>query len=154
MEKIVPPSFKSDTIVLKDSLNFRERLNQAMSKLSKTGGGVIHILDGDYYLDGPIVFESDINLNLSENATLTFSPNPSDYLPNVKTRWEGTFIMNYSPLIYAIDKENLAITGKGKINGNCKPIWLDWKFKQKEDKNRIPIEQRVLEKVTFYVQLA
>ena len=151
LEEIVPPTFKSDTIVVNDTIYFRESLHKAMTKLSKTGGGVVHIPAGNYKVNGPIVFQSNINLNLSEDASILFSPNPSDYLPVVKTRWEGTFAMNYSPLIYAIDKVNLAITGNGKINGNCKPIWSEWKFKQKEDKKRIrqmgndqiPIEERV-----------
>ena len=151
LKEIVPPTFKSDTIVVNDTLNFRKSLHQAMTKLSETGGGVVHIPAGNYKVNGPIVFQSNINLNLAEDASVLFSPNPSDYLPVVKTRWEGTFAMNYSPLIYAIDQVNLAITGKGKINGNCKPIWSEWKFKQKEDKKRIrqmgndqiPIEERV-----------
>ncbi|WP_299365254.1 glycoside hydrolase family 28 protein [Winogradskyella sp.] len=151
VKKIVPPKFKPDTIVVNDTIYFRESLHKAMTKLSETGGGVVHIPTGNYKVNGPIVFRSNINLNLAENAILEFSPHPEDYLPVVKTRWEGTFAMNYSPLIYAIDKVNLAITGKGQINGNCKPIWSEWKFKQKEDKKRIrqmgndqiPIEERV-----------
>ncbi|NBC58088.1 MAG: glycoside hydrolase family 28 protein [Bacteroidetes bacterium] len=151
LKNIAQSTFKSDTIFVKDTINFRKSLHQAMNKLSETGGGVLHIAAGNYKVDGPIVFQSNINLNIAENAVLEFSPEPSDYLPVVKTRWEGTFAMNYSPLIYAINKENLAITGKGKINGNCKPIWAEWKSKQKEDKKRIrqmgndqiPIEERV-----------
>lgn len=151
LKKIVPPKFKTDTIVVNDIENFKESLLKAMDELSKTGGGVVHIPSGNYKVKGPIVFQSNINLNLAEGTLLEFSPNPKDYLPVVKTRWEGTFAMNYSPLIYAIDKENIAITGKGEINGNCKPIWSEWKFQQKQDKklirqmgnDQVPIEERL-----------
>ncbi|WP_422106286.1 glycoside hydrolase family 28 protein [Winogradskyella sp.] len=151
LKQIVPPTFRADTIVVNDSLRFRENLHIAMKNLSEKGGGVIHIPTGKYPVNGPIVFESNINLNLAEGAVLEFSNEPKDYLPTVKGRWEGTFAMNYSPQLYAYEKENLAITGKGEVDGNCEDTWGQWKSIQKPDKkrirqmgnDRIPIEERV-----------
>jgi polygalacturonase len=35
----------------------------------------------------------------------------------VETRWEGLNIINYQPCIYAVDAENIGLTGKGVIDG-------------------------------------
>ena len=50
-----------------------------------------------------------------------FSAEPADYLPAVLTRFEGNEVMNYSPLIYAIDQENIAITGRGHARRPGRP---------------------------------
>ncbi len=151
LKTIVPPSFKDTTYSISDTLNFRENLNKVIAQVSANGGGTVTIEPGTYNVKGSIFMRSDINLHLSEGVILNFSPNPGDYLPVVKTRWEGTFIMNYSPLIYAIGQQNFAITGKGKIDGNCKDIWASWKQKQKASKMRarqmgsdkVPLEDRI-----------
>jgi len=46
----------------------------------------------------------------------------------VFTRWEGMEVMNFSPLIYAFEAENIAITGDGTLDGNgdC-DHWWPWK---------------------------
>ncbi len=151
LKQIVPPAFQPDTVVVQDKQRFRNSLHKAMKSLSEKGGGVVHVPAGTYEVNGPIVFESNINLNLAEGAVLEFSNDPMDYLPVVKGRWEGTFAMNYSPQIYAYEKENLAITGKGEIDGNCEDTWGQWKPVQDTDKkiirqmgnDQVPIEERV-----------
>ena len=44
--------------------------------------------------------------------------------PAVMTSWEGMECYNYSPLLYAMDCENIAITGKGTLA----PIMDTWKI--------------------------
>src|SRR5699024_12706158 len=84
------------------------------------------------YLTGAIHLESNIDLHLEENAVIKFSQDPNDYLPTVKTRFEGTELYNYSPMIYAYDKSNIAITGKGTIDGQAdNEHW--WPCKGKEE---------------------
>ena len=47
--------------------------------------------------------------------------------PLVHTSYEGTELMNYSPLIYAYKKKNIAITGKGILNGQASnDNWWSW----------------------------
>ena len=63
-----------------------------------------------------------------EGATLKFIPDPAKYLPVVFTRFEGTECMNYSPLIYAFEQENIAVTGKGTLDGSASnENWWAWK---------------------------
>ncbi len=46
------------------------------------------------------------------------------YLPAVLTRWEGMDCYNTHPLVYAIDASNIALTGKGTIDGQASnEIW-------------------------------
>ena len=103
-----------------------------MKRAAKVGGARIVVPAGTYWLEGPIHFVSNVNLELQEGATLKFSPEPSSYLPLVKTSWEGTFVQNYSPFIYGYGLENVAITGRGTIDGNAGSTFATWRSKQRE----------------------
>ena len=94
----------------------------AIDACHKAGGGRVVIPEGEW-LTGPVHLKSNVNLYLSENAVLCFTDHPSDYLPAVMTSWEGMECYNYSPLVYAIGCENVAITGKGML----KPKMDTWK---------------------------
>ena len=71
----------------------------------------------------------NVCLHLEDGAEIIFSPRYSDYLPAVFTRWEGVECINFSPLIYACDCKNIAITGSGVLVGNGS-AWWDWKLHQ------------------------
>lgn len=80
------------------------------------------------FLTGPIRLESNVNLYVSEGATLLFSKNPGDYLPLVQTWFEGVELMNYSPFVYAFEAENIAITGSGTLDGQAGfDDWWSWR---------------------------
>ncbi len=94
----------------------------AIAACNKAGGGRV-VVPAGIWLTGAIHFKSNVNLHLEENAVLSFSDNPSDYLPAVMTSWEGMECYNYSPLLYAFECKNVAITGKGML----KPKMDTWK---------------------------
>lgn len=99
----------------------------AVAACGKAGGGRIVVPAGNYR-SGPIHLVSNTELHLEEGASLHFIPEPERYLPAVKTRWEGMELMGYSPLIYALDAENVALTGKGRIDGGADcDTWWPWK---------------------------
>lgn len=99
---------------------------------------MVKVTAGEWALNGPIHLKSNINLFLEENSILTFSSNPTDYLPVVKGRYEGTEIMNFSPMVYMPDCINVAITGKGTIQKNGEPNgWYDFKKEMLEEKDCI-----------------
>src|SRR5262245_28898847 len=91
---------------------FKKAIAAAVAK----GGGTVLVPAGRW-VTGPIHLASNIHLHLAEGAELLFSQDFKDYLPVVFSRWEGLELMNYSPLVYAKDCENVAITGKGKLAG-------------------------------------
>lgn len=98
---------------------------EAIQTCSKNGGGTVVVPSGKYYT-GPIHLENDVNLHLEEGAEILFSTNPADY-PIVHTSFEGTELMNYSPLVYAYKKRNVAVTGKGTLNGQAtSENWWPW----------------------------
>ena len=86
----------------------------AIDACSKAGGGRV-VVPAGIWKTGPIHLKSNVNLYLSDNSELVFSGNPADYLPAVLSSWEGIECYNYSPLIYAVNCQNIAITGKGTL---------------------------------------
>ncbi len=105
----------------------RPAILAAIKKAAADGGGRVVIPQGSWLGNGPIHLASRINLHVAEGATLLFSPEPKHYLPVVLTRWEGTEVYSYSPLIYAFEVHDVAITGKGLIDGNEKSEFHTWR---------------------------
>ena len=98
---------------------------KAIKACTENGGGKVIVPSGKY-LTGAIHLESNVNLHLEDQAEILFSIDPKDY-PIVHSSWEGTELMNYSPLIYAKNKTNVAITGKGTLNGQADSSnWWVW----------------------------
>lgn len=129
-------------------------IKKAILACKNSGGGTITIPKGFWRLDGPIHFINHMKLHLADGAHIQFSGNSEFYLPVVKTRWEGTEVYNFSPLIYANNCHDIAITGKGKIDGQGKKHFLPWRPKQKQDQRKlrdmgrdgVPVEQRIFGK--------
>jgi len=99
----------------------------AIAACSAAGGGHVVVPSGRF-LTGPIHLRSNVNLNVRREATVAFSRDPRAYLPPVFTRWEGVELMGYSPLIYAFQQENVAVTGEGTLDGQAGELhWWPWK---------------------------
>ena len=101
-----------------------EAIAKAIDACNKAGGGRVVIPAGEW-LTGSIHFKSNVNLHLAENAIVRFTDDPADYLPAVMTSWEGMECYNYSPLLYAFECENIAITGKGLLKPHM-GLWKVW----------------------------
>lgn len=129
----------------------RPAILAAIEAAIKVGGGKVIVPAGLWTSKGPIHLKSKINLHLSEGARVVFSGEPDDYLPEVKTRWEGTELYSYSPLVYAANVEDVAITGKGTLDGNENSQFINWMSKAKPSylklremgANLTPLEQRI-----------
>lgn len=155
LKQIKAPEFADFTISVSPGQkeSAEELINKKITACSEAGGGKVELNAGEYFCNGPIILKSGVNLHLGEGVRLVFSQNPEDYLPVVLVRWEGTEVYNYSPFIYARDVENIAITGKGIIDGNgsAENSFREWKGKQKADQNKLremgrkglPVDQRV-----------
>ena len=124
--------------------------DKAMQKARQKGGAHIVVPAGIYLINGPIHLVDNVCLDLEEGAVLRFSPEPRYYLPAVRTSWEGTYLYNYSPLIYGYGLRHVSIIGKGVIDGNCAETFATWKSRQKEaqmhsrnqNHNGVDIEER------------
>lgn len=100
--------------------------NKAIKKCTESGGGKVLVPEGKY-LTGPIHLDDNVNLHIVKGAEILFSTNPKDYYPLVPTAYEGIELMNYSPLIYAYKKSNVAVSGEGILNGQASTEnWWPW----------------------------
>ncbi len=134
---------------------------EAINKASELDGGTVQIPKGEW-LTGKIHLKSNVNLHLDEGAVLLFSELPEDYLPAVHTTWEGMECFNYSPLIYAYNCENIAITGKGELKAKM-DVWKDFFSRSLSQKNNlkklynmasefIPVEKRQMVNDTAHLR--
>ena len=99
----------------------------AINACEVAGGGRVVVPSGRY-LSGPIHLKSNTNLHLEAGSTIAFLTDPQHYLPAVLTRWEGVELMGYSPLIYAFQQKNIAVTGSGTLDGQAnRTTWWPWK---------------------------
>ena len=95
---------------------------KTIAAASKAGGGTVYFPAGKY-LTGPIHLKSNITILIDAGAELHFSDDFDDYLPMVKSRYEGVDVTSFSPLFYAYEAENIAIKGRGIIDGHGRKWW-------------------------------
>ncbi|HMT06540.1 MAG TPA: glycoside hydrolase family 28 protein [Pyrinomonadaceae bacterium] len=107
------------------TVDCRAAINKAIAECSKKGGGHVVVPAGEW-LTGAIELKSNVNLHISKGATLKFAMNREAYLPVVHTRWEGMELMHISPLIYAYEQTNIAVTGEGTLDGQGKSFFWKW----------------------------
>ena len=104
----------------------QKAIQKAIDTCSKKGGGRVIVPAGQKFLTGAITLKSGVNLVVEDGAVLEFAFEP-DLYPIVPTRWEGLDCWNLSPLIYAYQQKDIAITGKGTIDGGgSRETWWPW----------------------------
>jgi polygalacturonase len=127
-------------------------ITKAIAACHAAGGGRVLIPAGSWYCAGPVVLRSNVHVHLAAGAQLYFSANPADYAKYgdidcgkngklVLSRWQGNDVLNYSPLVYARNQTNIALTGEDwtsvlygqggvpfENGGGC---WWDWVGKNK-----------------------
>jgi polygalacturonase len=98
-------------------------IRAAIEAASKAGGGRVLIPAGNWYCKGPIVLLSNVHVHLAAGAQVHFSANPADYAKHGEyecgangklslSRWQGNDCLNYTPMVYAREQRNIAITGE------------------------------------------
>jgi len=169
-KQIVLPDFREQEYNLTDFgavsggvVNNTPAFEAAIAKCSADGGGKVIVPEG-IYLSGPIHLLDNVNLHLNKGAEIRFSTDSEDY-PLVHTSYEGNELMNFSPLVYAYRKTNIAITGEGVLNGQANHEdwwpwcgketygWSDGMAKQQDSlnlprlahysENKTPVEERI-----------
>ena len=104
----------------------QKAINKAIAACSKKGGGRVIVPAGQHFLTAAIELKSHVNLVVEEGAVLEFAFEPELY-PVVPTRWEGVDCWNLSPCIYAYQQTDIAVTGKGTIDGGgSRETWWPW----------------------------
>ena len=153
MKQLQRPAFPDRVVDIRDhgavaggAVKNTRAFADAIAACADAGGGRVLVPAGTW-LTGPIHLKSRIDLHLAEGAEIIFSDVIEDYLPVVLVRIGGIELYNYSPLIYARDCEDVAITGPGRLNGNAS-VWWPWKTKETKEifqleRRGVPVEQRI-----------
>jgi len=151
MPKLDRPTFPDQTFDIRDygaqalskgdTVKVTAAIHRTIEAAHKKGGGTVLIPKG-HWLTGPVHLMSNIKLHLAEGAVVHFSKDREDYLPVVRYRHEGVETYNYSPLIYAYKVKNVAITGKGVLEGHGKHWWEWGKSQPRREATKIPLTRR------------
>lgn len=158
LKRIVPPTFPARDFavtrygaVADGDTDCTAAFRKAVAACAEAGGGRVVVPAGKY-LSGPIHLKDNVNLHLAKDATILFSKRTADYMPVVFTRFECMEVMNYSALIYAYGKTNLAVTGEGTLDGQAgEDLWHNWRSSAKRSvskltqmcQDNVPVSQRV-----------
>lgn len=126
MQKIARPEIPNRQVTVTDfggvgdgvTLN-TEAFAKAFAHLASKGGGKV-VVPAGVWLTGPIVLENHTELNLDEDAILVFSAD-RDLYPVIETIFEGRDTYRCQPLLSAFGKHDVAVTGKGIIDGQGDP---------------------------------
>lgn len=98
-------------------------IDRAIQACAAAGGGRVLVPPGSWPT-GAVRLRGKVELHLAAGATLVFSTDPKRY-PIVATRWEGVELMNHSPLVFADGERDVAITGRGTLDGQG-AAWWPW----------------------------
>jgi polygalacturonase len=150
ISRIRPPNFPARDFPITDfgaaeSGDCTVALAKAITECHNAAGGRVVVPPGTWETKA-VHLKSNVNLHISEGATLRFKPEPAGYLPVVLTRFEGIECLNYSPLIYAFEQENVAVTGKGTLDGSANwQSWWSWNNKSEGEPTRQVTDRKLLD---------
>ncbi|MBN2580767.1 MAG: glycoside hydrolase family 28 protein [Pirellulales bacterium] len=94
-------------------------IQQAIDTAASAGGGTVRFPPG-VFLSGTLFLKSRVTLHLEAGATLFGSPNVADYPARPAKIKSRTNLYNLRSLIFAEDLEQIAVTGRGTLDGNGK----------------------------------
>lgn len=137
------------------SVDFHPWIKAALDSLDKMGGGWLLFPNSaspdswiryteTYRVEGPVEMHSNTGLLIDRSVKLLFPFGPEKYLENGKgviTRYEGTTIYSFSPLIRAFNAENIAIKSRGKsgappeISGEGEK-WQRWIWEGEQNRQK------------------
>ena len=95
-------------------------IQKAIDLCAESGGGTV-LLPPGVYLSGTLHLKSNVALHVEAGATLLASPDPADYDTSRNLPGDVGYAIekvSNAHFIHAVDVENIAITGRGTIDGN------------------------------------
>ena len=105
-----------------------------------TENDVVYFPKGTYFT-GALNVHSDTEIYLDENAVLQGTANEEDYLPKIKSRFEGIELLCYRSMLnlgeldhenYVYNCRNVIIRGKGAVLGGGRPLATAMRDAEKE----------------------
>lgn len=137
--------------IIPDSANIQtKQLQTAIDTISEGGGGTL-VLSSGKYRTGALRLKSRVELHLEKTDTILSFVNEDAELhyPTVFSHWEATPCYNFSPLLYACDAHDIAVTGDGTMDGGAdEHHWWNWHHQVENawsaDKVDLQMEDRLL----------
>lgn len=101
-------------------------IQRAIDECGRAGGGIVRLTAGTY-LSRPLTLRSKTTLLLDREATIKATDDPKDYLPS-EVSWDevlnGTRRGPFTPFIGGRDLTDVAISGRGTIDGSGAKWWV------------------------------
>jgi len=94
-------------------------IQAAIDDCAAKGGGTVTLTKGTY-VSAPIILKNNVTLDVAAGATLLGSPDHDDFPQTTVFQAPGR-----QALITAVNAHDIAITGKGTIDGNGASWWFD-----------------------------
>jgi polygalacturonase len=107
-------------------------IQATIDECAKKGGGTVVIPTG-VFMSGALYIKPKVNIEMLAGSVLKGSTNIEDY-PKATTRIEGHFEPWRAALINADKADHLRITGKGTLDGNGKPFWIEFYSRRTADR--------------------
>jgi hypothetical protein len=104
-------------------------VRSAIDACYAAGGGTVYVPPGDYTV-GTLQLKDNVNLNLEAGATLFLSQDPADFIQGSRT------------MIFAQDVKNIAVTGRGIIDGLAKYEFVEMRGIDPEIATEIEIARK------------
>ena len=98
-----------------------DAIQRAIDVCAAAGGGVVRLAGGGTYLSRRLSLKNGVELSIGEGTTLKCSDDIEKfprYEPTDVWRWDRPVRWNSYAFIYTCGQTNVAITGKGTIDGN------------------------------------
>lgn len=96
-------------------------IQAAIDAAAAAGGGTVLLPPGGY-VSGSLFLRDRVTLRLEPGAVLLGSRDMRDY-PLVEARWEGRTRRAHAPLVGAFGARDVAVVGRGRIDGRGKAWW-------------------------------
>jgi hypothetical protein len=99
--------------------NATQAIQSAIEACTSAGGGIVYVPPGDY-TTGAIHLKDNVNLYLEAGATLFLSQNPADFAGRARS------------MINSAGAKNIAVTGRGTLDGFAQYEYVDMRGKDPE----------------------
>ena len=104
-------------------------VRSAIDACTAAGGGTVYVPPGDYTV-GTVQLKDNVNLNIEAGATLFLSQDPADFIQGSRT------------MIFAQNAENIAVTGRGILDGLAKYEFVEMRGIDPEIATEIEIARK------------
>ncbi|KAH8061656.1 glycosyl hydrolase [Aureococcus anophagefferens] len=89
-----------------------EGFRLAIAAARDAGGGRVVAKGGTFLLRGGLDLYDNVQLYVAKRTTLRWAADRTGFLPAVLTKFEGTELFNYHPLIRAFEAENVSVEAR------------------------------------------